>query len=222
MKHPVLSDLVIAGGWGVGHAKLVRDTIGGTGNPALPPPTWGGAGMGGKQPMTPNPTQGRARPRDDPLSHFRYRPGIGRGLFSSIGTPLPPNLPHKRGRSTPRNPHHIPNPTILPSLPHVGRGRGGGRRQTPTPTQGCARPRDGATTLVLGTEWRKYSCSNSTGDTANAPSRGEVGRGPAAHTRLDSGRKGIAARPSIVRSQNSKFERRISKGRETSRPFPLG
>ena len=60
------------------------------------------------------------------------------------------------------------------------------------PTQGRARPRVGATVLVLGTLWCKYSSSGSAGVASNAPSRGEVGRGPAARCALSPGEGGAS------------------------------
>ena len=73
----------------------------------------------------------------------------------------------------------------------------------PTRTQGRARPREDAPTLVLGALSFNPSHRSSAGNRRNAPSRGEVpsrglqanrcramGCGPTAHSRLDAGLKG--------------------------------
>jgi hypothetical protein len=68
--------------------------------------------------------------------------------------------------------------------------------------QGSARPREDAPTLVLGALCLPKSHRNSAGNRCIAPSRGEVGRGPAALARLDSGRRGrgVGGLPSSGRS----------------------
>ena len=61
----------------------------------------------------------------------------------------------------------------------------------PPPIQGSARPRVGAQSLVLGTLWRRYSGRGSAGVASIAPSRREVGRGPAARCALIPGEGGV-------------------------------
>ncbi len=60
-------------------------------------------------------------------------------------------------------------------------------------TEGRARPREDAPRLVLGALWFSPFHSGSAGDGANAPSRGEVGRGPAALRALIPGQGVIVA-----------------------------
>ena len=108
--------------------------------------------------------------------------------------------------------HSTPNNPVT-SLPPVGRGRGGGgQRPATNPPQGRPRLRVGAAAFVLGTLPLNPSRNSSAGVTENAPSRGEGGRGPAAHARLDSGRGGASGRGGgrEIWSLNDEFEQAIS------------
>ena len=112
-------------------------------NPALPPPTWGGVGVGGNTRKSslrpPTPTQGRARPRDGAPPQVLGTLPLNPSRRSSAGNIA--NAPSRRevgrgpaalcalipgGRGSANLTALLPTPTILPSLPPVGRGRGGG------------------------------------------------------------------------------------------------